>query len=628
MGRKDRIIPGALVAWRDKSHVVLHLSGLDRAVVRCVESGDTQQVQTSELIPYGSAAQHRQDLMVVPDQDWHEALRRYQMIEPLLAGGAHRRGRSEEVAQIAQEAGVNRATLYRWLARYEETGLVSSLLRPRREDYGKTRLKPEVEQLLGEIINSYYLSRQKVSLSELCLEVDRRFREVGLDAPHPNTIRARVALIPDATLMAKRVSHKAARERFAPIKGSFPNADTPLAVVQIDHTPVDLMLVDDVHRLPIGRPFLTLAIDVFSRMVAGFYIGLEAPGAMSVGLCIADAVLEKDTKLASLGIAASWPMWGKMAKIHVDNAREFRGTMLERACAEHGIVLEHRPKGQPNFGGHIERAFRTFMQKAHTVPGTTFSNTRDKGEYNSDARASMTLSEFEKWFTTFIVKVYHHTPHKGLGGRVPIKLYEEAIMGTNDMPGIGMPLRISDEYKFRLDFTPFVERTIQEYGVLIDGIHYYSDILRPYIHARDSNNSKLKRKFLFARDPRNISTIYFLDPDTRAYVPVGYRDTRHPAISIWELNAALKRLAGADVSQPNEEMIFEGVRKMRELEAEAAGKTKSARQERRKAQKRRTTLAPASMPQPPLSQAPQGFTAADDYPDGDIAAFNDVVESK
>ncbi|MFP3467911.1 transposase, partial [Leifsonia sp. SIMBA_070] len=65
--------------------------------------------------------------------------------------------------------------------------------------------------------------------------------------------------------------------------------------------------------------------------------------------------------MAKHDIAAEWPIYGKMQKIHVDNAKEFRGNMLTRACQQHGIILEYRPKGQPNYGPHVERAFRTFM---------------------------------------------------------------------------------------------------------------------------------------------------------------------------------------------------------------------------------------------------------------------------
>lgn len=53
-----------------------------------------------------------------------------------------------------------------------------------------------------------------------------------------------------------------------------------LQQVQIDHTPVDLIVVDERHRLPIGRPYLTAAIDVFSRCMVGLVVTLEAPSAL------------------------------------------------------------------------------------------------------------------------------------------------------------------------------------------------------------------------------------------------------------------------------------------------------------------------------------------------------------
>jgi len=44
------------------------------------------------------------------------------------------------------------------------------------------------------------------------------------------------------------------------------------------------MDVDEEHRLPIQRPWLTVVIDVYSRMVLGFAIYLEKPSAFTAGL--------------------------------------------------------------------------------------------------------------------------------------------------------------------------------------------------------------------------------------------------------------------------------------------------------------------------------------------------------
>src|SRR5260370_19456311 len=65
-------------------------------------------------------------------------------------------------------------------------------------------------------------------------------------------------------------------------------------------------------------------------MVVGIYVSLEPPNSMSVGLCIANAILPKEQWLARMGLSTSWPCWGVMQRIHADNGREFRGNMLQR----------------------------------------------------------------------------------------------------------------------------------------------------------------------------------------------------------------------------------------------------------------------------------------------------------
>jgi len=62
--------------------------------------------------------------------------------------------------------------------------------------------------------------------------------------------------------------------------------DGALEVMQIDHTQVDIHVVDETYRQPIGRPWISVATDVATRMVSGFYLTLEAPSELSVALCM------------------------------------------------------------------------------------------------------------------------------------------------------------------------------------------------------------------------------------------------------------------------------------------------------------------------------------------------------
>lgn len=615
----SRLIPGTPVVWKDRTWVLLDIPAIDRVLIRDPVTGHTELASPSELKSSLPSVTGAHGLMAIGAEEWDEAWRRFEAIRPLLNREPRKRTR-QEIEEVARSFGRDPATVYRWIARWAETKTVSGLVRAGRSDQGKPRLSEAIEAIIKDKIENYYLVPERPTIVELTEQIALACRKEGLKPPNIATVRRRVERLQDRLVMAKRRSSKEARETFEPLKGSFPGADVPLAVYQIDHSPLDVMFVDETYRRPIGRGYLTIVSDSCTRVLAGFCASLDPPGALATGLALIHAILPKAQWMAERGISTSWPVEGKPTKIFADNAAEFRGTMLERACKEHDIVMENRPKGLPNYGGHIERLFRTFMHRVQSLPGTTFSNTQERGEYDSDGRALMTLKEFEQWFGTFVTKVYHHRPHRGIGRVPPIKFYEQFILGTDTQKGIGLPEPVADEFRLRLDFTPFVERTIQEYGVLIDNIHYYADVLRPWIHARDPNNSKLKRKFIFVRDPRDIGEVYFLDPDTRRYFAVPYRDVTRPRMSVWDLNAILKNISAHPDLQVDEDTIFEGLSEMQRIEKDAAEKSRTVRRANQRRADWKKGAAASRPPAPEPSQAPKW--------EADIQPFDDIEEAE
>jgi putative transposase len=570
--------PGATIRCGDHHYLITHLLDLESILVREEKSGRIERLYLKDLaaarLDDPSDSIQACDLPSVNEADWQIAEERFAIIRPLLGEVWRTR---ESVAIQARAAKVHTATVYHWLKLYEQTGRVSALL-PTRPDggRGKSRLSQEVEAIINDTLENYYLKQQKPSAQKTCLEVIRLCRQVKLKPPHPNTVRQRIAALSEELKMKRRRGAKAAREKFEPAAGAFPGADWPLAYVQIDHTMLDIILVDDLHRLPVGRPWITLAVDVFSRMVTGFYISFDPPGSMSVGLCLTHSILPKEKWLAKYNISTPWSCWGLMGTLHADNAGEFRGQMLKRACAEYGINLEWRPVAQPSYGAHIERLLGTVLKEIHSLPGTTFSEPKEKGEYNSEKEAAMTLSELEEWLAVFITQVYHQRIHNELRTS-PIKRYEEGLIGTKDRPGTGLPDRVSDEDRLRLDFMPYLKRTIQPRGVVVDEIHYFSDVLRRFINAADPDNPRYKRKFIFKRDPRDISVLYFYDPDVKRYYSIPYRDTSRPALSIWELRETTRRLKEEGRRDIDENLIFAAYARMRAAEEQSVRETKRAR---------------------------------------------------
>lgn len=357
------------------------------------------------------------DLSLIPEAAWREAQRRAKVIRPLAERG---RGPRHLVQAASASLGLSERQTYTLLRRCREADGALTALLPGRSGGGRggTRLDAGSEALLRHVVEEGYLSPQKRSASWVVEQVLGRCRQDGMALPSPNTIRRRLKALSFKDLRRRGEEHPETE----PVHGHAPSARRPLDLVQIDHTPMDLVLVDPLDREPIGRPWVTVAIDVFSRCIAGFYVTLEAPSATSVGLCLTHMAMDKAPWLALRGVEADWPVAGKPRRVGVDNAAEFHSAAFERGCAQHGIVIDWRPPGRPQFGGIVERVIGTMMGLVHGLPGTTFSDIGQRGSYDSDKVACLTLDELERWLAVTVAKYYHLRPHEGLGCRSAWKI--------------------------------------------------------------------------------------------------------------------------------------------------------------------------------------------------------------
>ncbi|RXJ84085.1 Mu transposase C-terminal domain-containing protein [Arcobacter cloacae] len=510
----------------------------------------------------------------IPEEHWSEAKNRLEIITPLL----NKQTTKDEIEDIAIKNNLHLSTIYRWIAQYKENTLLSSLLPKHLSKGGKGTLRTneETELIIQKSINDLYLSQQKFSARKVYFDIVRRCKNARITPPSENTVRNRIAQIEEKKKIKYRESAILADRKYRNTDGMFPEGKYPLDFIQIDHTPMDIDIVDEVYRRPIGRPYLTLAIDVYSRMITGFYISLDEPSYFSVSQCISQSILTKEKYLREIGIEGEWYIYGIPRALGMDNAQEFRSKNLQRVCEEYGITISWRPVARPQFGGHIERMIGTAMNEIHTLPGTKFSNIQKRGEYNSEKKSIFTLKELEKWFANYIINQYHKRIHSGIR-MTPEKKYELGIFGDDDNPGRGLPEKISNEDYFKISLLPTVERTIQQFGVKIDNIVYYSDILRRWIKSKDEDNNA--KKFIFKRDPRDISVIWFYDPTIKNYFEVHYRNISYPPISIWDLRNIRKYLDDKHQQDYDETIIFKTYYKLQEIQKEAALKTKTERRE-------------------------------------------------
>ena len=555
-----------------------------------------------------------------PKEKLQKAQQRLAIITPFLGD---LRGDKAALRRTAEANNLDVSTLYKWIAKIDAYGHVGCLVDSEMKGgKDKGRFDDLVEEKINEIIYEVYLDGQ--SFGDTYRKIVDAFEELGYKVPHENSIRRRIQKISEYERTASRVGPRTADQKFDAKVGSIPHAKVPLSLVQIDHTQLDIMLVDEAERKPFKRPWITVLIDVFSRVVLGFYISFDPPGAYAVGRAIAHAVLRKEKFLKSIGLEdVTWPCWGKMATLFCDNGKDFRGTMLKESCANYLITLKWRPPRKPEFGGHIERLMGTIAEELKDLAGTTKVSKEMRAKFKPEKTAAMTLSEFERWFTLWVAQVYNKRPHRGIGGQLPIEKWREGINGNSEHPGIGKPQLILDEDKLRLDLLPQYKRTIQRTGVHILKFKYFSGVLRKWIGAVDEKargKVKPQRQFVFKMNPHDISEILFLDPSDNKYHTIQSTLNIKPyRISIWEYRRAYKE-ARKSKKKVTQNDILNEYKKLNAFERESKRLTKEAKKKNeREIRLSKEGLPKAAPPVPPTAEEKKFVT-----PINEIKAYEEL----
>lgn len=466
------LIGGEVVLWRGHAVKVAECEGLT-AIVIDAQTHDLVQVPVSELQPIPKKADPiKNGLPLIPKEAWNRAAALAAGLKALIEKPE---GLTAAVEELAKQHEVSERTIWRALDRFRKSSLTRDLLRrkPGRKK-GSRMLDTDRELLIAEVIDSHYLKRERPTREATWEEIDRRCRAKGWKTPDRATVGLRIDAYALKDKLQRRQGAKVAKETCDPVPGHVEVAD-PLARIEIDHTLVDVILrADTSTREVVGRPWLTLAIDVATRMVMGFYISFSRPSAASVALCLAHAVQPKADFIKRVGVIGDWPVHGVMREIWVDNALEFHSLALRRGCEQYQISLNYRPVGSPGIGGTIERLIGTLMGKCHLLPGTTHSNVVDKGDYDAQARAVMTLREFIAWFTEQVVTQYHLAKHRTLGTS-PLVAWRNAM--ATRAPGV-VPANLLD---FVSTFLPGATRTLTRVGVQMHNETYWCDAMSAWV---------------------------------------------------------------------------------------------------------------------------------------------------
>lgn len=555
-------------------------------------------------------------------------------------------------ACAALPAPVSLSSYYAYRRLYQEAGgdrarLAAAL---RRTTHGKTRLAANAQHFIDTLIRRFYRTNPPLraqTVYAIARQLWEHNRHCWLDVQHPQAGDADGAALVERLLDARQdiaplLSDPVQARRLAPIAlpsrswfygyvrwfSAQPGAGTevyvarhgqaawdanfllfdrfaqtatlPLQYVVADHYRLDVLHVDDEFREVVGRLWLTVLIDAFSRAVLGLSLAYEAPCIESIQGALRHAIWPKTTAdLAELGIDLPWACYGIPQRLSLDNAWAHQSHSLEdlaRALAAGGrytaMELLFRPPYQARYGGLVERLFGNLAgQVRERLPGAILQPAQ-RHWHNASHGACLLYRDVHRLVHQMVAD-YLHTPHRELGGQTP---HERWVAGLTLMAPVPPPLTPHLERCFwRLYPVP---RRATPAGLALFGLHFWDAGLAG---LRSPDRCGRPRHFHLRYDPADISRVAVFEEGTwlgdgaarELRLPDGHVE---PA-SLWELDLA-KDLArrGSDRRPPRPHSWLLHLLDARALIAQRQAEQKAIRRKMQHLRARQTGRPPTAAP--------------------------------
>lgn len=393
----------------------------------------------------------------------------------------------EAAKLIADHNPPSPTSVYRWHIKLQASGDIRALV-PRFDRRGRRELK-QAERLLDLFtiaVEESYKSTPAATITTIevrfhnLIDQENRSRlpNEQLRAPSRRTLYRLFDRLETYDKIVLQEGKGVADRRLRISKRS-PEVSEILERVEVDHTPLDLFLIDDVTGLPLGRPTLTVAIDYFSRLPIGYYLSFGGTSTSAVMGVLRHAILPKKScplKVSGLVVEHDWPCYGLMQSLVIDNGMEFHSQDLESVALDLGIHLQFCPTRTPRFKGAIERFLKTINYNfTHQMPGTSLARFTERGDYDSAKHALLTLAELRHVTEKWLLDIYAQQIHRGIGTTPWAKWHDgaqrKALALPNSLAALQKRIGRVEERKLRHD------------GLWLQGIRYASDALQPVLRA-------------------------------------------------------------------------------------------------------------------------------------------------
>ncbi|RUL66819.1 hypothetical protein EKH79_03140 [Dyella dinghuensis] len=592
-----RLEPGTKILCDGAIHEIDSVVSVDAVLIKNICDGVLSTVPIYKLKPYAERQVAAAELVVSDMLKKHldEASAR----EVILREYAGRRLTKDDMAKLMTALGMKPTRIYEFLRILRKDSRPKAIASRRRGPKpGTTKLSPQKEAIIVSVINMHRKSKKPTRLKAIYDDIERQCANAGLPCPSRETMRDRIENHGRELAFRQRLGRKRAREATTPKPGVIRTSHA-LALVEMDHSPLDMILVDRVHRKHIGRAYLSVMVDAHTRVVLGFMLSLGGPSIMTVALLTTHSILCKDKWLAERGITdLSWPMYGVYKVSRTDNADEFHSDEYADGCKAWGIdPPTFRDIGKKEQGAIVERIIGTIQCRVERAPGATGNGVKHRQEYDPTHDSVMTIEEAEEWLAYEILGVYHNDTHSELG-MSPTAAWRQAHMTPE---GLRLPPIVTSQRKLLLDFLPSETRLVTAAGIHLLGDRYWAPALNPLVGSKEPVTVKY--------DERNMATI-FVRTETGDYIDVPYADHAKPALPLWEIKAMRKEKALEAVRQYDPAIKHNARNKQAEIVDKAKKSTRERRRQERLAEADKATGVSRTSSKP---VAPPSITPRLDY---------------
>ncbi len=425
------------------------------------------------------------------------------------------RGQRTKVAELIEKVSVklgvmkwpSTSAVMKWARDYQLSANNAVALVDKYRLVPRLKQIPEaLESLLWRVLKHSYFTSERHSaqhaFDQLQIEAGRLVKSGELAVEDANvsytTFTRRIREVDLYHRVATREG--SARARMV-CRTAFPDGypNYPLERVEIDHTPLNWVVICNRTGLPLGRPVLSIMIDAYSGYVLGFYLSFHGPGATSVCGVVRSALQGKSDLVRAANLANPWLSHGLGDEWVIDNGLEFHGFAFKQIAMALGVDLMYCRVRTPWLKPHVERFFST-LNTITLVKGKVSKRVANVMNIDPYKDAAITFGDLVDGLLQFFVDVHPFQPNWRKMAR-PYDLFKEGLERCPPAvyPGSLDELKLASGMSKHLTFS---QGGIENLG-LPYGSYGFKDLAK-----RDGTGFKVLCKW----DPDDMSELYVQDP--------------------------------------------------------------------------------------------------------------------